>query len=68
MANDNLLGTLSHARDMAVQSNLMVIEKQKEHFDKKALHHTFHEGQYVLLNFLNKNRKLDPKFCGPFKI
>jgi hypothetical protein len=70
-ANDNLLGTLQNARDLAVQNNLMATDKQKEYFDRKASHHTFHEGQYVLLNefnFLNKNRKLAPKFSGPFKI
>jgi hypothetical protein len=35
------------------------------------MHHEFHEGQFVLLNefnFLNKNRKLAPKYSGPFKI
>jgi len=70
-ANDNLLQTLHHARDLAVQTNLLATDKQKEYFDKKASHHTFHKGQFVLLNefnFLNKNRKLAPKFSGPFKI
>ncbi len=35
------------------------------------MHRDFHEGQFVLLddfNFLNKNRKLAPKFSGPFEI
>jgi hypothetical protein len=70
-ANNNLLTTLHHARDLAVQNNLLATDKQKEYFDKKALHHTFHEGQFVLLNefnFLSKNRKLAPKYSGPFKI
>jgi Integrase core domain len=70
-ANDNLLQTLHHARDLAVQTNLPATDKQKEYFDKKASHHTFHKGQFVLLNefnFLNKNRKLAPKFSVPFKI
>jgi hypothetical protein len=50
---------------------LLATDKQKEYFDTKASHHTFHEGQFVLLNefnFLNKNRKLAPKYSGPFKI
>jgi len=70
-ANDNFLGMLQNARDLAVQNNVLATDKQKDYFDKKALHHTFHEGQYVLLNefnFLNKNQKLAPKFSGPFKI
>ncbi len=70
-AEDNLLSTLHHARDLAVQNNLLATDKQKEYFDKQASHHTFHEGQFVLLNefnFLNKNRKLAPKYSGPFKI
>ncbi len=49
----------------------MATDQQKEYFDKKATHHDFHEGQFVPLddfNFLNKNRKLAPKFSGPFKI
>ncbi len=70
-ADNKLLHTLHYARDLAVQNNLLATDKQKEYFDKKASHHTFHKGQYVLLNefnFLNKNRKLAPKYSGPFKI
>jgi hypothetical protein len=70
-ANDNLLGTLQSACELAMQNKLLAMDKQKEYFDKKALHHTFNKGQYVLLNefnFLNKNKKLAPKFSGPFKI
>jgi Integrase core domain len=70
-AEDNLLSMLHHARDLAVQNNFFATDKQKEYFDQQALHHTFHEGQFVLLNefnFLNKNRKLAPKYSGPFKI
>jgi hypothetical protein len=70
-SDNNLLETLHHARDLAAENNLLATDKQKEYFDKNASHHTFHEGQYVLLNdfnFLNKNIKLAPKFSGPFKI
>ncbi len=62
---------LQAARDLAVAHNLDATDQQKKYFDKKATHHNFHEGQYVLLNdfnFLNKNCKLAPKFSGPFKI
>ncbi len=54
-----------------MENNLFATDKQKHYFDQKASHHTFHEGQFVLLNefnFLNKNRKLAPKYSGPFKI
>jgi hypothetical protein len=70
-SENNLLSTLHHARDLAVENNLLATDKQKEYFDKQASHHTFHEGQFVLLNefnFLNKNKKLAPKYSGPFKI
>ena len=66
-----LLEQLRRAREMAVANNLLATDKQKEYFDRTATHHDFHEGQFVLLNdfnFLNRNRKLAPKFSGPFKI
>jgi hypothetical protein len=50
---------------------LLATNKQKEYFDKTATHHEFHKGQFVLLNefhLLNKNKKLAPKYSGPFKI
>ncbi len=62
---------LHHTRDLAVQNNLHATDKLKVYFDKNASHHTFHEGQYVLLkefNFLNKNKKLAQKFSVAFKI
>jgi hypothetical protein len=71
LADDNLLRTLHQARDIAVSANMLASDKQKSYFDKTATHHEFHEGQFVLLNefnFLNKNRKLAPKYSGPFKI
>jgi hypothetical protein len=40
-------------------------------FDKSATHHEYQVGQFVLMedfNFLNKNRKLAPRFSGPFRI
>ncbi len=66
-ANDNLLGTLQNAKDLAVQNNLLATDKQEEYFDRKAKHHMFHELLNEF-NFLNKNKKLAPKFSGPFKI
>jgi hypothetical protein len=67
MENDNLLCMLHDPRDLAVQNNLLATDRQNEDFDKKASNHMFHEGQYVPLNefnFLNKNKKLAPKFSG----
>ncbi len=71
LADDNLLHMLHQARDIAVSTNMLASDKQKDYFDKTSTHHEFHEGQFVLLNefnFLNKNRKLAPKYSGPFKI
>ncbi len=71
LTDDNLLCILHQARDVAVGTNLLFTYKQKEYFDKSAMHHEFHEGQFVLLNefnFHNKNKKLAPKFSGPVKI
>jgi hypothetical protein len=65
------LARFHHTCQLAVQANLAATDKQKEYFDKTATHHDYHEGQFVLLedfNFLNKNRKLAPKFSGPFCI
>jgi hypothetical protein len=71
VADNNLLHMLHHARDIAVGANLLATDMQKEYFDKTAMHHEFHEGQFVLLNefnCLNENKKLAPKYSGPFKI
>ncbi len=65
------LARLLRARHLAVENNLEATDKQKLHYDATATHHNYHEGQFVLLedfNFLNKNRKLAPKFSGPFRI
>ncbi len=67
----NLASRLQAARDLTVAHNLDATDRQKHYFHKKAKHHDFHEGQFILLNdfnFLNKNCKLAPKFSGPFKI
>jgi transposase InsO family protein len=65
------LERLLRARELAVENNLEATAQQKSHYDATATHHVYHEGQFVLLedfNFLNKNRKLAPKFSGPFRI
>jgi hypothetical protein len=70
-SEENLLSHLHTAREKAVSHNILATDKQKEYFDKSAMHHDYHVGQFVLLNdfnFLNKNRKLAPKFSGPFHI
>jgi hypothetical protein len=62
---------LQAARDLTVAHNLDATDQQKSCFDRKVMHHDFHQGQFVLLNnftFLYKNRELAPKFSGPFKI
>jgi hypothetical protein len=65
------LERLLRARELAVENNLEATANQKANYDHGATHHVYHEGQFVLLedfNFLNKNRKLAPKFSGPFRI
>ncbi len=52
----DLLDHLHAARQLAVQH-------------KSAMHHEYQVGQFVLVedfNFLNKNRKLAPRFSSPF--
>jgi len=70
-ASDDLLARLQYARQLVVMSNLVATDQQKAYFDKSATHHDYHEGQLVLMEdfaLLNKNKKLAPKFLGPFKI
>jgi hypothetical protein len=71
LPGDSLLDHLQAARQMATEKNLDATNIQKAYFDKSATHHDYHEGQFVLMedfNFLNKNRKLAPRFSGPFRI
>ncbi len=66
----DLLDRLHAARRLAVQ-HLEATDVQKNYFDKSAMHHEYQVGQFVLMedfNFLNKNRKLAPRFLGPFRI
>jgi hypothetical protein len=68
---DNLLNRLQTARHLAVEHNLAATEEQKKYFDRSATHHEYQVGQFALMedfNFLNKNRKLAPRFSGPFCI
>jgi hypothetical protein len=68
---DNLLDRLQAARRLATENNLVATNEQKKYFDKSATHHTYHEGQFILMEdfkFLNKNHKLAPCFSGPFRI
>jgi hypothetical protein len=70
-AKGDLLNRLQAARRLAVQHNLEATDVQKTYFDKSATHHEYQVGQFVLMedfNFLNKNRKLAPRFSGPFRI
>ncbi len=67
----DLLDRLHAARHLAVQHHLEATEVQKSYFDKSAMHHEYQVGQFVLMedfNFLNKNRKLAPRFSSPFRI
>jgi hypothetical protein len=65
------LQILQKARQIAKEN---LDEKQKaykEQHDKKAKDHKFSMGQkvwYLETNFLGKNKKLAPKYCGPATI
>jgi hypothetical protein len=68
---DGPLARLQYALQLAIQAIFDATDKQKEYFDKRATHHVYHEGQFVLMedfNFLIKNCKLVPQFSGPFHI
>ena len=69
--DNDLFDRLQAARRLAVQHNLEATDTQKTYFDRSATHHEYQVGQFVLMedfNFLNKNRKLAPRFSGPFRI
>ncbi len=51
--DNNLLDRLHAARRLAVQHNLEATEVQKNYFDKTATHHTYHEGQFILMEDFN---------------
>ncbi len=71
LPGDSLLDQLHVARNLAVENNLLAMDKQKECFDKSATHHVFHEGQFVLMEdfyFLHRNCKLTHCYSGPFRI
>jgi hypothetical protein len=62
---------LQQARQIAWQNSSHQQELNREVYDRQAEPHNFHKNQWVWLkieNFLNKNRKLAPRYEGPYKI
>ncbi len=62
---------LQQARQIAWQNSSHQQELNREVYDRQAKPHNFHKNQWVWLkieNFLNKNKKLAPKYEGPYKI
>src|SRR5574343_395513 len=68
---DEMMSQLQHARQIAAQHNENIRDKYMTQHDKNILPTSFSLNQPVLLDenqFLNKNRKLAPKYSGPFLI
>ena len=62
---------LQQARQVAAQNSMMASQVTKDYFDKSAQQHKYVAGQLVWLheeNFLGRNRKIAPKWTGPYKI
>jgi len=71
VADDNLLHMLHHAWDIAVGANLLATDKQKEYFDKTAMHHEFQEGNLcysMSLTVLTKTRSWPQNTLDLFKL
>lgn len=62
---------LRQARQLATQHSFVSTERNEKDYNREAQSAKYVEGQLVWLheeNFLNKNRKLAPKWSGPYKI
>ena len=62
---------LQQARQLATQHSMQATARNEKDYNKTAMPATYVQGQLVWLheeNFLNKNRKLAPKWSGPYKI
>ncbi|MBM3428678.1 MAG: DDE-type integrase/transposase/recombinase, partial [Bacteroidetes bacterium] len=69
--NDFRMQKLQLSRQLAHENNLTAIGKYKEYNDKKASPHPYQVGQWAWLEikqFVSKNKKLSPKFEGPYLI
>ena len=68
---DEMMTQLQHARRIAAANNDNVRDKYVASHDTKIAPQTFQVSQKVLIDenmFLNKNKKLAPKYNGPFVI
>jgi len=62
---------LQQARELAMHHSSQTMQKSEDDFNKKAIPFKYTVDQLVWLseqNFLARNRKLAPKWTGPFKI
>jgi len=62
---------LQQARQLATQHSMQATTRNEKDYNREAKPTTYQEGQLVWLheeNFLNKNKKLAPKWSGPYKI
>ncbi len=63
--------SLQVARDLATRNNMKATSRAEQDHNKKTELHDYKVGQQIWLderNFLSKNRKLAPKWAGPFLI
>ena len=63
--------TLQHCRQLATHHNIGASDQMQAQFNRNAApyHYTIDQLVYVdLQNFLGKNRKLSPKWAGPYRI
>ncbi|MGL6003312.1 DDE-type integrase/transposase/recombinase, partial [Aeromonas sobria] len=68
---DEMWLKLQQARKIAIANNEEVRDNYEQNFNDKVIPIKYSVGQQVFLdehNFLNKNRKLAPKFSGPHVI
>ena len=62
---------LIQARHLAAQNSMTVSQQSKDNHDKHAVQHTYKVNDLIWLheeNFLGRNRKISPKWTGPYKI
>ncbi len=63
--------TLQHCRQLATHHNINASDEMQAQFNKKASPYNYVPDQLVYLdvqNFLGRNRKLAPKWMGPYPI
>ena len=67
-----LILSLSSARELAAETNREAQKRYKHQFDKKSSPHNYKKGDWVLVRFpheeTGKNRKLSQPWHGPYRV